>query len=221
MPIFNGVPQPDTNVNYDGYTLPKDKEPVTPVPVETDVNYAGYNLPAQKVTSIPFVTPQSNNPANLYLGNIGFITGQVSNNDPVMILPGGKGLNLITAGVQILPKDEKILAESQIIDGVSVFEHINRRPVEFDIEILLWKNGYGVAFPQQTITTIWDNLWMPNTVQKVQNTFMNGIHVQEVIIKSISPMPRLGSTNVILKLKVVENQAGQSLIIGNTLTLSF
>ncbi len=186
MPIINGKPV----IYYDGYTLPEDAAPLASVPVDPNVNYAGYKLPEQAVNPTPYVIDPSNNPSGLTIGNLVF-----------------------PASTQIIPKGKKIIAESQIIDGVTVFEHVSRKATELDFEVLLWENGSNVRFPQDRINAIWNNLFIPNSVQPVVNTWLNNLGISQLIIESISPKPRIGSTNVVLKIKAFEVQAGQTLII--------
>ncbi len=186
MPIINGQPV----IYYDGYTLPQDAAALADVPVNPNVNYAGYNLPEQAIKPTPYVIDPSNNPSGLTIGNVVF-----------------------PASTQIIPKGDKIIPESQIIDGVTVFQHVSRKATELDFEVLLWENGSNVRFPQERINAIWTNLFIPNSVQPVINTWLNNLGISQLIIKSISPKPRVGSTNVTLKIKAYENQVGQTLII--------
>jgi len=190
MPTINGAPIADTIIYYDGYTLPRDKAPLADVPVDPNVNYAGYTLPAQAAKVTQFVIDPTNNPSNLKIGNIVF-----------------------PASTQIIPKGEKIIAESQILDGVTVFEHVSRKATELDFDVLIWQSGYNTSFPQDTINAIWNNLFLLNTIQEVKNTWLNNLGIRFIIIKSICPRPRIGSTQVILKIKAFEVQAGQTLII--------
>lgn len=187
MILLNNVPLPDPIVHYAGHDIPP-REPLMDVPVDPNVNYAGNTLPAQRVTPQPFKIDPTNNPSSIAIGGI--------------FLPNS---------TQIIPKGEKILAESQILDGVSVFEHISRKAYEIDFDILIWDSTMNAPFPQQQINDIWNNIWLPNTVQTLQNTFLNGCGILQIIIKSISPMPKLGSTNVILRIKALENQVGTSI----------
>jgi len=183
---------------YAGKILPLQATPVTAVPIDPNVQYNGLTLPAQKVQPVLYpktFTDQTNNPSSIYF---------TVDNNTFIYLP---------ASSQIIPKGKKILAESQIIDGVSVFEHISRKPYEIDIESTLWQTGWNVPFPQDQINFIWNNLWLPNTVFHVGNTFLNALGISQVIVESISPMPQLGSTKVVLKIKLFENQVGQTLIV--------
>lgn len=179
---------------YAGKTLPQDAAPLADVPIDPNVNYGGKVLPQQSVTPQPYVVDQSNNPSAIAIGGI-----------------------FLPATTQIILRGEKTIAESQIIDGVSVFEHISRKPYEIDFDIKIWQqdnsNLASTTFPQQQVNNIWNDIWSPNTVQILNNTYLNGLGVQQIIIKSISPMPQLGSTILTIRIKAFENQIGQTIII--------
>lgn len=189
MGIINGIPLVNPEVQYAGKTIPP-KPPLADVPIDTTVQYAGKDLPAQKTQVFAPTVDLTNNPGRIIIGNV--------------ILP---------TSTNIAIKGEKILAESQIIDGVSVFEHISRKPYEIEFKVLIWDDTFGSSFPQTTINNIWTNLWIPNTVQKVKNTYLNGLNIGEIIIKSVKPMPRLGSKNVDMIITAFENQPGETIII--------
>lgn len=194
MGLINGQPLPDPNVNYAGRNLPADAAPLAEPPINENVNYAGRTLPAQAVTPTPFTPDLSNNPSAIVIGSV--------------FLPASTQINL---------RGEKIIAESQIIDGVSVFEHISRKPYEIDFDITIWQgdnsNLASTAFPQQQLNNLWTDVWQANTVQNLNNTYLNGLGIQQIIIKSIAPQPRLGSTVLVIRIKAYENQVGQTIIM--------
>lgn len=190
MPIINGIPLVNSSVQYEGHTLPQDAAPLAPAPIDPNVQYSGYNLPAQKTQVFQPTVDLSNNPSRITIGGV--------------ILPGSTNISI---------SGEKILAESQIIDGVSVFEHISRKPYEIEFKFLIWDDSFAPVFPQSEINNIWTNLWLPNTVQPVNNTYLNGLNISQLIIKSVKPMPRLGSKNVDMVIKAYENQVGQTIIM--------
>lgn len=194
MGIINGQPIPDPNVFYNGKILPQDKAPLSEPEINPDVFYHGSELPAQAKTPVPYTPDLSNNPSAIVIGNV--------------FLPSSTQINL---------KGEKVIAESQIIDGVSVFEHISRKPYEIDFDITIWQGDNSdrasTAFPQQQLNNIWTDLWTPNTVQTLNNTYLNGLGIQQIIIKSIGPQPRLGSTVLIIRIRAYENQVGQTIIL--------
>lgn len=194
MAIINGVPLINPNVQYQGYTLPADAARLDEPFIFENIHYDGKNLPSQKTPLQIFGIDPTNNPSDIAIGGI-----------------------FLPASTQIMVRGEKILAESQIIDGVSVFEHISRKPYEIDFDITIWQqdgsNKASTTFPQGQINDIFSIIWLPNSVQKIQNTYLNGLNIQEVIVKSVSPQPKLGSTNVIMRIKCFENQPGETIIL--------
>lgn len=194
MGLINGVPLVDPNVKYAGKILPKDAAPLAEPPIDPNVFYAGKELPAEKTPIQIFGVDPTNDPSSIAIGGI-----------------------FLPTSTQIIVRGEKILAESQIIDGVSVFEHISRKPYEIDFDIVIWQgdnsNRASTAFPQQQINDIFSLIWLPNSVQKVQNTYLNGLNIQQIIIKSVSPQPKLGSTNVVIRIKAYENMPGETIIM--------
>lgn len=194
MGLINGIPLDNPTVHYAGKSLPEDAAPLGNPPIDTTVFYNGKQLPQEAAKPISFVPDLSNNPSGIVIGSV-----------------------FLPASTQVILRGEKIIAESQIIDGVSVFEHISRKPYEIDFDVTIWQsdnsNQASTTFPQQTINNIWTDLWIPNTVQTLNNTYLNGLGIQQVIVKSISPQPRLGSTVLIIRIKCYENQVGQTIII--------
>jgi hypothetical protein len=190
MALINGQPIQNDEVQYAGKTLPQDKAAIGLSPVDNNVLYNGKTLPAQATPKVHPIFDPSNNPRLIIIGNTA--------------LPTSTNISL---------SGKKILAESQIIDGVSVYEHISRKAYEIEFKIMIYDASNVPVFPQSFITNIWDSIWLPNTVQSIRNTYLNSLHIQEIIIESIKPQPRLGSKIVDMVIKAVENQAGQSIII--------
>lgn len=170
--VFDGVPR-DTNMYYDGYTMPRDA--VTPVKAPIDF---------------------TNNPSLVTIGN------------------GDNNLSL-PSDVMVYIEGEKIIAESQILDGVSVFEHITRKPYEINFECNIWDTDADgkQIFPQDLLDDIFQNIFLPNTVIAVTNTFLNKIGISQLIVKTISPATVRGSFKIPLRIKCYENVPGQSIIM--------
>jgi len=207
MPIFRVT---DPNVYYDGKILPADKAPLKVPVVDPNVNYDGFTLPAQKVTPTPPKADLTNNPSYVLFQDSG------------IVLPDD---------VTISFPSKNIIAQTQILDGVSVFERINRAPVEIEFEFTIrmqailgisYNNttapsglaGDGIAqniFPQTYINSIWQNVFAPATVHVIVNTLLNGIGVKEIIIESFTPYTVRGSTNVPCRLRAYENAYGEGL----------
>lgn len=194
MPSINGIPLVNPEIQYNGKTLPQDAAPLAEPPVDPTIWYNGRKLPEQAIAPTPFVVDQTNNPSSIIIGTV-----------------------LLPASTQVILRGEKIIAESQIIDGVSVFEHISRKPYEIDFDVTIWQGDNSqqasTTFPQQQINNLWSDLWIPNTVQTINNTYINGLGIQQIIIKSIAPQPRLGSTVIVIRIKAYENQIGQTIIL--------
>lgn len=215
MPVINGIPLVDPEVQYAGHTIPP-KPPLAPVPpTDTIIVYNGNQLSRIPEPFVPIPKDATNNPSLILIGQI------------VQVNTGVAGANLALNGFQlpldtiILINGKKTLAQSLILDGVSVFEHVNRSPYEITFDFTIRpQNVYpgqsnpGIIspFPQITMNNLW-NLWETNSVQQVQNTYLNGLKISSIIIESIQPATVRGSLNIPVKLKAFENQPGQTIII--------
>lgn len=211
MIFINRIPPPNPNVNYEGKTLPKDKVPLADVPVDPNVQYAGKTLPADKVQQVDVVIDPTNQPSVIVIG------GYTLPPDTIIMLTG-----------------KKIIAKDAILDGVVVYEHIARHPYEIEFDVIVREDGAipGYAnqintsgqqytqqpFPQIGINNIWRQIWLPDSVQQIQNTYLNGLGILEVIIEEVRPTAVRGSKNIPLKIKAYENIPGQSIIISNSTT---
>ena len=160
------------------------------------MNYAGAVLPRDAVAPVKPTIDFTNNPSLITIGN----------GDNSITLPSDVVVSL---------EGDKIIAEDQILDGVSVFTHMARKPFEITFDFVLRdtdSRGRQV-FPQDKLDELINNVWLPNSVQKVVNTFLNKIGIQEVILKPISPATVRGSTNIPVSMKCYENVPGESIII--------
>jgi hypothetical protein len=140
-------------------------------------------------------------------------------NNPALVI-----INNVT-----LPKDalitidgKKLLVNSKILDGVNVTERILREPYKIEIECVFRKtNSVGEInadstfwiFDQESLNNAWNNIWLPDGVLKIKNTYINQLGVTEIIIESVNPIISRGSTNIGFKISAIENVAGQTLII--------
>lgn len=195
----------DPNVNYHGKTLPKDKAPARVFTTDPNVNYNGLVLPAQRTQVKTPVLDETNNPSLVIINGI--------------TLPGD---------VHISFPDKNIIVQTQILDGVSVFERINRAPVEIELEFTLRMqeingtqyNGVtppqGLAlsgipqniFPQSYLEDVWNNIFLPRSVLTIQNTMLNGLGISQVVVESFHPYTVKGSTNLPCRLRCYENVYG-------------
>lgn len=188
------IKEADPNVNYHGSTLPRDKKPFSPPVTDPNVNYNGATLPRDKVEYKPIPKDLTNNPSLCIIG------GVTLPGDTIVYLSG-----------------EKNLVQSQILDGVSVFERIFRKPYQIEFEMVIRQksaDGENYVFPQDELYNFWSKVWVPDTIQIVQNTYLNKLGISQIIIESIEPTTLRGSKNLPLRLKAWENVPGQSLIIG-------
>ena len=154
-----------------------------------------------KVQKVPYDSKHdpTNNPSRLIIGSITLPTD-------VIIYINGK----------------KVLVHDKILDGVSIIERISREPYEIEFECTLRQaneNGQvnmdltTYIFPQKQLNLIWQKLWLPDTVQIVDNTYLNGLGISQIIIESITPLPKRGNKDIELRIKAYENVPGQTLII--------
>jgi len=125
---------------------------------------------------------------------------------------------------------EKIIAESKILDGVAVFERVSRKPFEISFEFnvrelkevqRLLGVGKVYTFPQKTVEEILNNIWNIDAVITVQNSYLNGLGINSLIIKQITLATIRGNTDVPGSLKCLENYVssntqGSTLIINET-----
>ena len=152
-------------------------------------------------------------------------------NKPSLLVIGGITL---PSDVVIFINGKKILVLDKILDGVSIIERISREPYEIEFECVLRafndqttaslvsgiNNGVTLnsdntiyIFPQKMLEGFWQKIWLPDSIQKVQNTYLNGLGVQEIVIENVIPTTFRGSKNIALKIKAYENVPGQTLII--------
>lgn len=116
----------------------------------------------------------------------------------------------------------KVLVNNKIIDGVNVTTRILRDPYNISFEgTFTQQNDYGTVnangnfyvFPQQLLNNAWKQIWIPDSVLNVQNSYLNALGVTEIIIKSFNPSIYRGSTNIGFRIEAIENLQGQTLII--------
>lgn len=184
-------------VYYNGRVLPvQAKKPVQLTGdtegIQEQVNYNGGQFPRDKKAFQPPQTDLTNYPSLIIIGNVA--------------LPPDTAIYL---------NGSKTLAQSKILDGVSVMERISRQPYELEFECVVRAqdaNG-NYIFPQDELDNIWVNVWLPDTVQTIQNTYLNKLGIQEIIIESISPTTVRGSKNIPLRIRAYENVPGQTIIV--------
>lgn len=172
------------------------------VPPNPNVNYNGGVYPRDKITYSPPPVDQTNDPSVVIVGGI--------------ILP---------ADTVIYIDGMKTNARSQILDGVEVTEHISRKACNLEFQIVFREFGAmasenssvlavgGGRFPQDQIVNFWDAVWIPDTVQKLQCTYINKMGITEIIVDNVNVATATGTTNTPVRLTAYENVPGSSLII--------
>lgn len=214
MALIIRTPTPDPNIHYQGKTFPKDRgqsRDTTDIP-DPKIPYAGAYYPDSKKTYTPFVD-NFNTPGVIILGST---TAQTT-------LPPDSLIHVLKA--------EKHLVMTTILDGVSVFEHINRKPYKIEIEgTFRMQNKGGTTynnttppagaagpinnvFAQQYLNATWTNVWLPDTVLTVSNSYLNGLGIQQIVVESFHTSLKRGSKDIGFVLQAFENVPGQSLII--------
>ena len=205
MPLFfiKDAKVPDNPlVYYNGLILPlQAKKPVqntgTTEGIQEEINYNGGQYPRDKKQYNPPQKDLTNNPSLLIVGNVTLPA------DTVIYLNGSK-----------------TLAQSKIVDGVSVIERISRQPYEIEFEcVVRAQDAAGNwIFPQDALNNIWVNVWVPDTVQTIQNTYLNKLGIQEMVIETVTPTTVRGSKNIPLRMRGYENIPGQTIIVNPTTT---
>jgi hypothetical protein len=136
-------------------------------------------------------------------------------------LPSAVSLNGVDLPIDVIIglNGEKIIAESKILDGASVFERVSRKPFEVSFEFNIRELGKvrGYIFPNNAAYDIITNIWNIDQVITCKNTFLNKIGILDVIVKGITFSTIRGNTNLPCSLKCLEmfnstNQT-QSLIV--------
>jgi hypothetical protein len=162
--------------------------------VDPNVPYDGRNLPADQVKYVPPPVDLTNNPSRL------LIAGIQLPQDCVIYITG-----------------KKVIAQTQILDGVAVYERILRAPYDLEFEMVLRTPNPNIngsyIFPQDDMLNIWNNVWLKDTVVTIDNTYLNKLVISEMVIEEISPTTIRGSRNLPLRLKGYENIPGLSLIV--------
>jgi len=116
--------------------------------------------------------------------------------------------SLVNLGGIVLPPDVAIYLD--------VTEHIGRKPYEIEFEMVIRTQDVYTReyiFPQKELENIWNKIWAPNSVVSIQNTYLNGLGIEEMIIEKVTPTTIRGSKNLPLRIKGIENVKGLSLKI--------
>jgi hypothetical protein len=110
----------------------------------------------------------------------------------------------------VLINGEKIIAETRILDGVSVFERISRKPYDVSFEFNMYDREVPTIpfspfiFPQGKLELI-NDMFLENKVVQVSNTLLNGYYIEELVIISFHTTTIRGTKTVLGSLKCKEN----------------
>jgi hypothetical protein len=121
---------------------------------------------------------------------------------------------------------KKVIAKSQITDGVEVFERISRKAAVLDFEFnmrgvqinqtLLGTIVTEYVFPltvddqnpsnpdSSDVSTFFDMVWVPDQVLDIQNPLLNAFHIDKIIVEDHTIKPEKGSVDVNVRLKAYE-----------------
>jgi hypothetical protein len=129
----------------------------------------------------------------------------------------------------------KVIAESQIVDGVEVFERIAKKSMRITFDFTLRgiikdTTHLGVpldryVFPMQSINPLWDatrsndiieffkSVWVPDEVVSLKNVLLNGLGINQIIVGDSYEMKTTrGSVDVGIVLKAIENYYSVKLV---------
>jgi hypothetical protein len=125
--------------------------------------------------------------------------------------------------VLIYINGKKVIAKSQIVDGAEVFERVSRKAaiIDFDfnlrgIEINTTSQGTPVqefTFPLNVDTSLpnshdvkdfFDIVWVADQVLDVQNSLLNALNIQRIVVESFDFKPERGNVDLNVRLKAYE-----------------
>lgn len=132
--------------------------------------------------------------------------------------------------VQISIDGDKMISETQILDGVSVYEKVTRKAADIEFaftfrdlknfqligkEVELFSTGKTLPvgtpqrklwiFPMDDIVEYIQNIWIKDTVLNVTNSLLNKIGIDKIIVGSYTLTTIRGSIDVPVTLKCKEN----------------
>lgn len=143
----------------------------------------------------------------------------------------GNTVNIVKIGDYELPCPDviisidgnKLIAQSQILDGVAVYERVTRKPYAINLEFTVrdkntlqgsnnigsfnWKSASQdqYIFPLGMLQDIFQNIWLPDQVLDIENTLLNALGIFKIVIDDISIKTIRGSVNVPVTIKCLED----------------
>jgi hypothetical protein len=156
--------------------------------------------------------------------------------DVILTSSGNADQYTLPADVIITINGSKLISQSQILDGVAVFERVTRKPCDINLDFTLRQvtteentvSSFGKTqtisqtskwvFPMDEINYFFQKIWVKDSVLKIDNDLINNIGIYNVIVDSFDLATIRGNVDVPVKLKCFEdfysvNTQGQSLLI--------
>jgi hypothetical protein len=204
-------------VKYAGKRIPQDFEHYTEPVIDPNVPYDNNTLPADAVKFVASVADPSNQPGLVIMSaNQSSVTPYVGTSYAAPhtgdILPNGAVV--LPGDVIIRGYVEKVIAETTIVDGVEVTEHIRRTPYFIDFEFTIWgRQGQNQFFNQNFLNYLDTKIIMPEGIIYVANTLLNSKGITQLIVKRSNFETVRASVKIPLVIKCKENMQGQSLIV--------
>ena len=168
--------------------------------------------------------------------NTNYIIQDPSNNPSVVTIFDPNNSNdagfTFPFDVQISIDGEKIIAESQILDGEVVFERISTKPRDINFDFTFREKGdiqaggtlgiagvrtyTGYIFPQEALNKLY-SYWKKDSILNITNTLLNGQEIFDIVCLSHNIQTIRGNTNVTYRLSAKEaveylDGQGQTLI---------
>ena len=139
---------------------------------------------------------------------------------------------LMPSDIQYDLSFDKMVAESQILDGAIVYERVTRKAVQIDFKFTV--RSYEVSQPERVVGIFGkefkfpevktEDYYFPDTefsefytkvfkidnIIQVENSFINKLGITELVVRDMQVETILGNTDIRVKLKCSENYVPQS-----------
>lgn len=215
MPTIHFGKPVNPQVPYQGKTIPRDAAPYAPPVPNPNVPYQGKIIPADTVKYVAPKLDYTNLPQLVILSTDPAAISAVNN--PTLSVGGlilDSGAIALPADVKIGHDVEKVIADTTIVDGVQVTEHIRRKPYVIEMEFTIRaRNGQEWFFGQDFLAALQQKIILPPTVIYVHNTLLNKMNISQLILRKQAGDTIRGSINIPIQLRFTENVVGESLIM--------
>jgi hypothetical protein len=130
--------------------------------------------------------------------------------------------------VDISFSGDKLIAQSQILDGVAVYERVTRKPFEINFSFTLRETQITSStlgfhrdrfiFPMELSKEFHQKVWLKDEVLKVDNIWLNKLGILQVVLNDMQVGTKPGNTDIFIKMKCTEDtystsQTGKTLLI--------